>query len=64
MLYQLAKRVLFCMDPETAHSVIMSNLDWAVNLVGHARSGGRSDRSDGFAFPEHDRFGSRYGQER
>ena len=32
MLYQLAKRVLFCMDPETAHSVIMSNLDWAVNL--------------------------------
>lgn len=32
MLYSTARKILFSMDPETAHSVIMSNLDWAVNL--------------------------------
>lgn len=32
MLYSIARKILFSMDPETAHSVIMSNLDWAVNL--------------------------------
>lgn len=32
MLYSIARKILFSMDPETAHSVIMANLDWAVNL--------------------------------
>lgn len=32
MLYSIARRCLFAMDPETAHHVIMANLDWAVNL--------------------------------
>lgn len=32
MLYSIARKILFSMNPETAHSVIMSNLDWAVNL--------------------------------
>ena len=32
MLYSIARKILFSMDPETAHSVIMSNFDWAVNL--------------------------------
>lgn len=30
MLYELARAVLFRMSPETAHSVIMNNIDWAV----------------------------------
>lgn len=29
MLYKLARSVLFQMDPETAHGLIMSNIDWA-----------------------------------
>ena len=32
MLYSIARKILFTMEPETAHSVIMANLDWAVNL--------------------------------
>lgn len=28
MLYKLAKSVLFQMQPETAHHLIMENLDW------------------------------------
>lgn len=32
MLYSIARRCLFSLDPETAHHVIMANLDWAVNL--------------------------------
>ena len=40
MLYKLAKSVLFQMQPETAHNVIMKNLDWITlmglhNLVTH-----------------------------
>ena len=31
-LYSIARRFLFSLDPETAHRVIMANLDWAVNL--------------------------------
>lgn len=30
MLYDLARAVLFRMTPETAHAVIMNNIDWAV----------------------------------
>ncbi len=29
MLYRLARSILFQMDPETAHGLIMSNIDWA-----------------------------------
>ena len=29
MLYKLARSILFQMDPETAHGLIMSNIDWA-----------------------------------
>ena len=29
MLYKFARSVLFQMDPETAHGLIMSNIDWA-----------------------------------
>jgi dihydroorotate dehydrogenase len=29
MLYEIARSVLFKMQPETAHNVIMSNIDWA-----------------------------------
>ena len=29
MLYKLARSILFQMDPETAHGIIMSNIDWA-----------------------------------
>ena len=32
MLYNIARRILFSMNPETAHHVIMANLDWAVQL--------------------------------
>lgn len=34
-LYPLARRVLFSMNPEMAHHVIMSNLDWIVHLGLH-----------------------------
>ena len=30
MLYDLARSVLFRLSPETAHAVIMNNIDWAV----------------------------------
>ncbi len=30
MLYKLARSCLFQLDPETAHSLIMGNIDWAV----------------------------------
>ena len=29
MLYHIARSILFKMDPETAHKLIMSNIDWA-----------------------------------
>ena len=32
MLYEAARACLFRMQPETAHAVIMDNLDWAVGL--------------------------------
>ena len=32
MLYSIARKFLFSLDPETAHHIIMANLDWAVNL--------------------------------
>lgn len=32
MLYEMARACLFRMQPETAHAVIMNNLDWAVAL--------------------------------
>ena len=35
MLYSLCRRVLFSMQPETAHQVTMANLDWAVHLGLH-----------------------------
>lgn len=35
MLYNLARRVLFSMNPETAHAVTMSNLDWIVQTGLH-----------------------------
>lgn len=35
MLYNIARRVLFSMNPETAHAVIMTNLDWIVNTGLH-----------------------------
>ncbi len=34
-LYPLARRILFAMNPEMAHSVIMSNLDWVVHFGLH-----------------------------
>ena len=34
-LYPLARRVLFSMNPEMAHHVIMTNLDWIVHLGLH-----------------------------
>ncbi len=35
MLYNIARRVLFSMNPEMAHAVTMSNLDWIVHLGLH-----------------------------
>ena len=35
MLYKLAKSILFQMQPETAHHVIMANLDWITTLGLH-----------------------------
>ena len=35
MLYSLCRRVLFSMQPETAHNVTMANLDWATHLGLH-----------------------------
>lgn len=35
MLYNIARRVLFSMNPEMAHGVIMTNLDWIVHLGLH-----------------------------
>lgn len=35
MLYNIARRVLFAMNPETAHSVTMANLDWIVHMGLH-----------------------------
>lgn len=35
MLYSLCRRVLFSMQPETAHHVTMANLDWAVHMGLH-----------------------------
>lgn len=35
MLYNIARRVLFSMNPEMAHAVTMSNLDWIVHLGFH-----------------------------
>lgn len=32
MLYEMARACLFKMNPETAHSLIMGNIDWAVAL--------------------------------
>lgn len=32
MLYEMARAVLFKMDPENAHALIMNNIDWAVAL--------------------------------
>ena len=32
MLYEMARAVLFKMDPEDAHALIMNNIDWAVAL--------------------------------
>ncbi len=32
MLYEIARACLFKMDPETAHGLIMGNIDWAVAL--------------------------------
>ena len=34
-LYSTARRVLFAMNPETAHAVTMANLDWIVHLGLH-----------------------------
>ena len=35
MLYNTARRVLFAMNPEMAHSVTMANLDWIVHMGLH-----------------------------
>lgn len=35
MLYSFCRRVLFSMQPETAHRVTMANLDWAVHFGLH-----------------------------
>lgn len=35
MLYNIARRVLFSMNPEMAHAVTMTNLDWIVHLGLH-----------------------------
>jgi dihydroorotate dehydrogenase len=35
MLYSICRRILFSMQPETAHHVTMANLDWAVHLGLH-----------------------------
>ena len=35
MLYKLAKSVLFQMQPETAHHLIMENLDWVTSFGLH-----------------------------
>lgn len=35
MLYNTARRVLFAMNPETAHAVTMANLDWIVHMGLH-----------------------------
>ncbi len=35
MLYSLCRRVLFSMNPETAHNLTMSNLNWAVHMGLH-----------------------------
>ena len=32
LLYKIARRILFSMNPETAHAVTLANLDWAVNF--------------------------------
>ncbi len=32
MLYSLARRFMFSLNPETAHHLIMANLNWAVNF--------------------------------
>ena len=32
MLYEMARACLFKMNPETAHSLIMGNIDWVVAL--------------------------------
>lgn len=34
-LYNIARRVLFSMNPETAHAVTMANLDWVVHMGLH-----------------------------
>ncbi len=34
-IYNLARRVLFAMNPETAHGLTMSNLDWMVHMGLH-----------------------------
>lgn len=35
MLYSLCRRVLFSLQPETAHHLTMANLDWAVHMGLH-----------------------------
>ena len=35
MLYSLCRRVLFSMQPETAHNLTMCNLNWAVHMGLH-----------------------------
>ena len=35
MLYSLCRRVLFSLQPETAHQLTMANLDWAVHFGLH-----------------------------
>ena len=55
VLYKLARSVLFKMDPETAHGIIMSNIDWA-SAAGLTRLVAGLPKSDpvkvmGIAFP-------------